>query len=255
MQQLRYCVFCGGHPLSEEEFFPMWIRAILPDTSKPGYTISNISQVGTYTPQYTTSTVNRNGKFSNKTVKEFCRVCNNGWMSRLENAARPLLSSWILQQQTTIAGEDRATLIRWATLRIIVMDMAETNWLINKETRQKFYNDQLPIKNLTIWIARADIEGGYMQSVESISISPVILPRGQYNTRSYLWIAGGLMIWALYAQNENLDFNPRSDSGGGQTVCLADDGQPIDTRTLTVWGTPTITYLSQSFLRLSGRTM
>lgn len=51
-----------------------------------------------------------------------CATCNNGWMSALEAAARPVLSELVSGTTNVIRERDRSVLARWATKTMIALE-------------------------------------------------------------------------------------------------------------------------------------
>lgn len=54
----------------------------------------------------------RRSKLLNQSVK-VCGVCNNGWMSQLEERARPVLLRLVVSDANAVTVEEQATLARW----------------------------------------------------------------------------------------------------------------------------------------------
>jgi hypothetical protein len=130
----KTCVFCGvPGRLTEEHVFPNWLR-------KCGY-----DGVGL---QETNDVIQLRGVFSSK-VKIVCASCNNGWMSRLEQEAKPLLIHLFKSFGRSIPLDEAAqlTLARWAFKTAVVcayVDKKQVD-LFPKAHRVEFYeNDQPP---------------------------------------------------------------------------------------------------------------
>jgi hypothetical protein len=49
-------------------------------------------------------------------------TCNNGWMRKIEDAARPILIPLILGQQTRISHDDQSIISTWAVLKSMIAD-------------------------------------------------------------------------------------------------------------------------------------
>lgn len=87
------CLFCGSQkgPFDVEDVFAIWIRKVLP---RPAIVIRN------------SDNSNRKPKVSTvleaKLRKAVCKSCNGGWMSRLENAAKRVLSPMLNPKPNTV---------------------------------------------------------------------------------------------------------------------------------------------------------
>lgn len=77
----RHCIFCGNPADSREHLLPNWLQGILP-SDEPSVAWREVGGVKT---SWETK------RFSEKT-KLVCAACNHGWMSRLENVAKEVLS-------------------------------------------------------------------------------------------------------------------------------------------------------------------
>src|SRR5689334_17206096 len=100
------CAFCGStEPLTREHVFGQWVSKIGLDLSSVRHGAGPLNglprDMGEQPPYW-------------RTVKDFCASCNNGWMSRLEDAARRALSSLILGKPGTISTEDQPVIVMWA---------------------------------------------------------------------------------------------------------------------------------------------
>ena len=90
------CVFCGWEgTLTKEHAWPDWIRDVLPAGHVKGH--SQQHRVAATTGEVTAITPVLHEKAANRKVQVVCqRECNGGWMSDLENTAKPLLVPIIL---------------------------------------------------------------------------------------------------------------------------------------------------------------
>lgn len=52
------------------------------------------------------------GTAAESTVKVACKGCNSGWMSRLEQDARPILLRHVTDRRAVLTEQDRVTLVR-----------------------------------------------------------------------------------------------------------------------------------------------
>ena len=101
----RLCVFCGqSGKLTNEDAFPRWLIARV---------FTKGRQVSQRWGKRTTMT-GFTSERQNVTVRRVCATCNNGWMSALEVAARPLLLPWINGNRTRLLYEQQQTIATWA---------------------------------------------------------------------------------------------------------------------------------------------
>ncbi len=103
--------------------------------------------------------VEKKGSVLTARIREVCKDCNNGWMSRLETGVQPLLEGlWApdyLYGRTTVAVDEAALLATWATktawVRERTLDQIVT---ATAEMRRHLLDQQLPPDFTSVWVAR-----------------------------------------------------------------------------------------------------
>jgi hypothetical protein len=124
MPQFREnCIFCRREaPLSKQHVWPDWLRGIFP--SQPVDAIH--SQMRTHLVdgalEFSPSGKIRNGDMLTTKYRKVCRECNNGWISVVEEAAKPIAQKLILGKEFTIENDELLTFSIWIS---IVTVMAE----------------------------------------------------------------------------------------------------------------------------------
>jgi hypothetical protein len=94
------------------------------------------------------------------TVRMPCELCNNGWMSELENDVKPFVTDMAFRGQKTLLDEARQlSLVRW------IVKTAMVNEFTGAATEHKYFtsSERLAFKesfaipsNVWIWLARYD---------------------------------------------------------------------------------------------------
>lgn len=153
----RNCIFCRSTSLSKEHVLPVWL----------GETLSSSQTSATYT-QITSKTLplsensvsvspeirTRQGRTTSRKVRVVCRTCNGGWMSRLEEKTKPILTPLILGEDVTLSERQQALLATWIAKTTIINEYTDyTNISIPYEHRLHLMSKQEPPKNWKIWIA------------------------------------------------------------------------------------------------------
>jgi len=114
---MRQCLFCPSTKLNQEHIWPNWIvkqfRHRLP--GHRGYRVSQTRN------DKRILSVSANLEHTTRVV---CRPCNEGWMSRVESAAKPELTSLIhfAVGVRPVTVEAQLILSVWATLRSMVFE-------------------------------------------------------------------------------------------------------------------------------------
>lgn len=122
-QQRRFCAFCGGVGLSREHFWPEWMHSYLPNGPAQS---RHVERLETYEGKRVLvdvpRDVERQGGTRNKTMKIVCRTCNGGWMSELENAAKPIMIPMMQGERVVLDAAARLTLAQWIALKAMLAD-------------------------------------------------------------------------------------------------------------------------------------
>jgi hypothetical protein len=147
MHLLRYRA-----PLSDEHVFGDWLR-------KLGHTGEGVREI--LPGDGSEPIIQRGGMFS-KTLKIVCTPCNIGWMSRLEEAAKPLLVrmfdlSYQPQPQIALNASDQLALARWAFKTAVVALYVDRISVFPAAHREEFYSTNNPPQHVQIWIGAASV--------------------------------------------------------------------------------------------------
>lgn len=126
----RFCVFCGGTPLSKEHILPAWMKDLLPDDFSATHHevrvgVSDYGFDGLRPPPYSKGKLHRVGDHRSQKLRVVCVTCNTGWMSLLQRDAQPILTPLILGHPKPLTPTERATLAAWAAMFTMVYEYAE----------------------------------------------------------------------------------------------------------------------------------
>lgn len=129
MQVAGTCVFCGGTGLTKEHVWSDWLRALLPQTddhfqeSRGAFfgdfgdlpvSQEGLLDIGPF------SHTKVSGPLRSIKLRLVCRGCNNGWMKKIVDEAKPIAKDLITNQARQINAEDQKRLTRWITLSMIM---------------------------------------------------------------------------------------------------------------------------------------
>ncbi len=144
----RKCIFCGGRADSIEDAWPLWISKLTGD---------KVGQITFHSPR---------GKrvWPGKYVRarRTCRNrCNNGWMSRLEEDAKPIMTPMIEGTPTDLDVTQQLTMAFWSMKTAMVYDAIESQGrtYFSKDQRIQLLSSmegrvQLPLpRNARVWLA------------------------------------------------------------------------------------------------------
>ena len=107
----RQCAFCGSSSgLTREHVLPDWLTAIGLD---PEPSIHQSGPLNRLPHQWS-------AKPFTTTVRMVCAKCNNGWLSELEGAAKPIIAPLIRGEARCLPYEDQALIAAWTCKTALV---------------------------------------------------------------------------------------------------------------------------------------
>ncbi|ULP48655.1 hypothetical protein [Mycolicibacter virginiensis] len=150
------CIFCRAKPpLTREHIFGDWLRGL-------GYSGEGIHEI--QRDDGSQPIIQYAGVF-NKKLKIVCAKCNNGWMSLVEERAKPLFIEMFnraslpdeSQSRIVFNNADQLTLARWAFKTAVVSHYVNGRLRFPVEHRDEFYLTGNPPQHAQIWIGAASI--------------------------------------------------------------------------------------------------
>lgn len=138
-------------------------------------------------------------------------------MSRLESSVKESLTPLIERHDVKLSVDDMYRVLVWATLRIIILDLGEPIRIISQNERKKFFNDNLPLDKMTIWFGKTNTDYPFFYALETSHYSNIIGSLNDRNTRSYIWMDGGFIVYAIY-HNGPVNFNNLGDLPSSKSV-------------------------------------
>jgi hypothetical protein len=218
------CIFCGGGNLSKEHFWPEWASPLLPSYPvnqhvEHSFTVSNKTRAN---PPHIR---NKPGHAWTKKIRVGCETCNNGWMSALETAAKPLLTPLITGTPCVISEADGLTIARWIVLKVLVGEHNIRGDAVATQAQRDAFRATLAIpENFRIWVGRCGVDGwqtAYWRHASTFSTSPDIQPEHRFkNTHSVTFGIGELLVTALHTTVEGLDLAFNYDQRSMMTALL-----------------------------------
>ena len=173
------CIFCGNGNLSKEHIWPEWANPyIVKHSSKQRvehfYTIDSdkVPKKLIYKTQQ--------GDVTTKKLRLVCTACNNGWMSQIENKAKPNLLHLIEGSQTMLSQEGQDRIARWVSLKLMIMEHTEPAAIIStKECMEVFKVDWSPPIGMHIWAGdcgQAHWVSAFFRTAATVTDSPLNIP-------------------------------------------------------------------------------
>jgi hypothetical protein len=91
-----------------------------------------------------------------------CQHCNEGWMSQLEDRAKPILTPLILGRSTRLELHDLETVCFWAIKTSLMLDRCSDadRQNVPASVYAELYKAQTVLPSTHLWIGRADVSRG-----------------------------------------------------------------------------------------------
>lgn len=160
MQFKQICIFCGHNKnrLSNEHVFAEWLHEYIPRTAT-SYSYKVLKHDWDEdTKSFKTTKIrdiDRNGDPHTQKLRVVCHFCNNGWMSRLQNTAKPVLVPFIKEHKEQILPDDILVIVRWVTMFSMVIEYRHRNSVIFTEEQRAAFKASTAIpENLVIAVGR-----------------------------------------------------------------------------------------------------
>ncbi|HEX2095801.1 MAG TPA: hypothetical protein VHF50_00345 [Solirubrobacterales bacterium] len=141
-QGQRFCIFCGDTANSREHLLPRWLEKLFP-ADEPAVAFR---QVGGVKRSWETK------RFS-ETTKRVCSGCNHGWLSQLEEVAKPILAPAITRSHNC-AFDLRAQWIaaQWAAKTCYVFQSQGPEGLVPQMHPALLRMNGRPAPSVTVFI-------------------------------------------------------------------------------------------------------
>ena len=139
------CIFCGWRgKLTGEHIWPAWSHRYVPPTTKQYFILhaTAFQERSDFIPR------KRPGDIRDWRVYCVCHGCNQGWMSRLEMRAKPVLLSLMRGDEVRLMPEQQLLVAAWAAMKAIVAEHDPTGSITTHPSqRRRLMKKLLPPEN------------------------------------------------------------------------------------------------------------
>jgi hypothetical protein len=166
------CAFCGTTgKLTAEHVYGAWLTRIDLELDPVAHVSGPLNRMG--------REIGVNRPFRH-TVRDVCGPCNNGWMSRLEDVAKRVLTPFILGESGRIARADQGAVAAWlhktALVAMLVSSEEEraAGYGLSPTEYRALYDRRValePLPATQVWIGRYGGEG----RLGSTWVTPLVL--------------------------------------------------------------------------------
>jgi hypothetical protein len=146
----EHCIFCRRTDMSREHVWADWLRHYIPK-NMPSY--SSLSAVAY--PTHTEFKKKKNsGDIQSRRLRVVCeRHCNNGWMSRLQEKAKPYLLPLVLGQTTAMDVTAQGIVAAWVAMTVMVAEYFNPSMAaVSYAQRRHLCSNKTVPPNWKIWI-------------------------------------------------------------------------------------------------------
>lgn len=154
------CIFCGETGLSKEHIWSDWITDLIPRNEEHGEYWGSMHRDGGSTKvewNKPPSSATRQGCVLQRKVRNVCeRHCNNGWMSRVVDRAKPHVERMILGKTFQLNRKAQTDLAAWIGITTVIQEFTNRHGArrIPPEDRKVLMNTEAPPLSWSIWAAR-----------------------------------------------------------------------------------------------------
>ncbi|MEL4294047.1 hypothetical protein [Shewanella xiamenensis] len=198
-----YCIFCGGTGMSKQHVWPDWMKTVIPRENKQEHYQNMIklqfddSKYASITPEI----LKKRGHVATRKIRNVCKKCNGGWMSRLETSVKPKMTDMMLNKQTILTNSEMLSISAWAVMISIMAEFTDipTKSIPDQDLTHLMRN-QCPPSNWTVWIGKyKGQEWNYRYRHHGIGCMPLQLARimkpfTHCNTQSSTFVVGSFLI-------------------------------------------------------------
>jgi hypothetical protein len=191
-------------PLDREHIWGKWLKPYIrananehrlreEETGKPG-TLSKIR------------ITRRTGEPLLSKLKIVCKACNSGWMSKIQNAAKPFLLPLIQGRKATFGLEAQRAIAAWCTMATMTGDYLshdDTAVAISQEERDWLRDNETTPRNWKIWIGHYTGRKGrwthfVVPILEAKDVPDSVIDGiAQPNTQTTTFVIGNLFVHVI----------------------------------------------------------
>jgi hypothetical protein len=145
----RRCIFCRGTGLTKEHVWADWLKGYIP---KDMTDYSSLSAT-VHETHAEFGHQKHGGDLRSRTLRVVCKSCNNGWMSQLQQRAKPYLLPLILGDVTAFDARAQEILSAWVAMFVMVAEHFDRYKVVSSQKERRFlWKNQKTPSNWKIWI-------------------------------------------------------------------------------------------------------
>lgn len=203
-RQRRVCLFCDRPADSYEHYFPQWYM----DWLKRQGAILNRRRIhkrdeireldGRRTLVVIETKQNSDPRYGK--IKCVCATCNDGWMSRIQEKAKPIILNITTGGVMSLNVEEQLILSVWAVMFSMTLECRHPDWAFSRQAdRLAFRDSQLPPGGW--WVGIERYAGGRITGFNHFGLLEAAIEDGgaREGMQASTWVIGGLVFHTVYA--------------------------------------------------------
>jgi len=193
------CVFCDGTGLTKQHIWPKWLKKINQPQVAAHEQVS-ISASYLAPDQVTYTRKRRQGHSGTRTARKVCKKCNNGWIERLEERIRDVVTRALCGTLETLTTQTQRDLTAWATLVTMMAEFTHEPTLATpKDAYPALRLNQEPPAGWGVWVVRYNgtKRGSQVLRHYGVQLSPlpdVRVEAHKCDTQSTTFVIGELCL-------------------------------------------------------------
>jgi hypothetical protein len=152
----RRCIFCQVGRVTGEHLWPRWMHRYLPklQDARKEEAYTTVQPARAIVKK---RTKDQQGHVYTKQFYVVCKACNEGWMSRIEEAAKPILIPLLRGQPVTLTQDDQIKLARWISLKVVIAEQENPSDAVVRQPARTLFMEigKIPAK-MKIYVANHD---------------------------------------------------------------------------------------------------
>lgn len=144
------CIFCNEErEKAKEHIWPRWLQIRIGGSTKGTFS-------GVHTKLVVIPISERISSGENLVLGSVCKICNNGWMEKLESEFKPLLDKLLEDSEKILLNKKESSIIsRWAFKTACVINKGSNfHQIIPDEHLKYFYDNQKLPSNVIVELGR-----------------------------------------------------------------------------------------------------
>lgn len=195
------CIYCQKHGVTEEHVFGKWLTKTVPRRhagTRHFFDRPERPAFWTDGGGIATHAEHEPGDLYDTTVKNVCAACNGGWMSELQEEAKPIVHSFARGEQMELADAQRITLARWVIMVSINLQCYARQLRATYHLRQELKSGRVP-DGWRLLVGRMDDSRYGGHSFVRAGLLPIGLGEGFLDLTSTYFCIERTVFWTLSA--------------------------------------------------------